>query len=241
MPSPTVTKEDVEKAIVGETYTVLPDGRTTICQLTMTNGFTVDGKSACVSIEIFNKALGEKYSREQAVEKVWSYLGYDLSTKVNMLKGAGEPTGMILKVGVPTTYVGTKVVRAIAMNRKAYNDLRGWEMPSKEDPHEDGMLYEQVDGSIPNVPGFAGYISWMPRDVFDRTYTLGLNPEPGNFVDRLRVEYDQLNDRVNRLTSFIGSEKFNALSTYDQTDLHAQLMAMRSYMSVLNRRVMRLL
>ena len=44
--APRVTPEQVEAAIIGETYTVLPNGRTTVCQLTLDNGFTVEGMSA---------------------------------------------------------------------------------------------------------------------------------------------------------------------------------------------------
>ena len=60
----------------GTTYTVLPDGRTTICQITLENGYTVDGHSAVVDIKAFNKALGEKYAYEQAIEKIWPLEGY---------------------------------------------------------------------------------------------------------------------------------------------------------------------
>lgn len=76
--APRVTLEQVEAAIVDETYTVLPDGRTTICQLTLDNGFTVEGSSACVSKENFNAELGNKYSRERAVNEVWKMLGFRL-------------------------------------------------------------------------------------------------------------------------------------------------------------------
>ena len=86
--APKVTIEQVEDAIRGETYTVLPDGRTTICQLTLDNGFTVDGHSACVSIENFNAELGNKYSREEAVKKVWAYLGFRLADQLMSERGS---------------------------------------------------------------------------------------------------------------------------------------------------------
>ncbi len=76
--APRVTIEDVNAAIISETYTVLPDGRTTICQLTLDNGFTVIGESACVSAENFDAAIGNKYAREAAVSKVWQFLGFRL-------------------------------------------------------------------------------------------------------------------------------------------------------------------
>lgn len=80
--APRVTLEQVNAAIVDETYTVLPDGRTTVCQLTLDNGFTVEGSSACVSKENFNAELGNKYSRERALNEVWKMLGFRLADQI---------------------------------------------------------------------------------------------------------------------------------------------------------------
>lgn len=78
MIAPRVSIEDVNKAIVGETYTVLPDARTTVCQLTLDNGFTVTGTSVCASPENFNEEDGNKYARERAVDQVWVLMGFRL-------------------------------------------------------------------------------------------------------------------------------------------------------------------
>lgn len=67
-------------------------------------------------------------------------------------------------------YIGTKEVYAKPMTRQAYNDLRGWTVPSDENPNDEGYLVEYVDGGNPNHPDFKGYISWSPKDVFERTY-----------------------------------------------------------------------
>lgn len=74
-----VTSEALAAKIVDATYVVMPDGRTTICQLTMENGFTIRGESSCVSIENFNKALGEEYSYRKALDKAWAFEGYLLA------------------------------------------------------------------------------------------------------------------------------------------------------------------
>lgn len=74
-----VTTEALAAKIVDATYVVMPDGRTTICQLTMENGFTIRGESSCVSVENFNKALGEKYSHQKAFDKAWAFEGYLLA------------------------------------------------------------------------------------------------------------------------------------------------------------------
>lgn len=79
-PTPTkVTREHLGKRIAAADYVVMPDGRTTVCQLTMQNGFTVRGESSCVSVGNFNKELGEKYAYEKAFDAAWAFEGYLLA------------------------------------------------------------------------------------------------------------------------------------------------------------------
>lgn len=81
--APKVTQADVDAEIVNETYLVLPDGRTTICQLTLKNGFTVLGSAACVHIANFDAEIGKRISREDAVNQIWPLLGFRLADKLS--------------------------------------------------------------------------------------------------------------------------------------------------------------
>jgi len=67
-------------------------------------------------------------------------------------------------------YIGVKLINAKPMNRLAYNQLRGWEVPADENPDDEGFLVEYLDGGKPNHKDFEGYISWSPKDVFERAY-----------------------------------------------------------------------
>lgn len=67
-------------------------------------------------------------------------------------------------------YIGTKLINAVPMTRVEYNVLRGWDVPINENPYDEGFLVEYVDGGKANVPGYAGYVSWSPKDVFERAY-----------------------------------------------------------------------
>jgi hypothetical protein len=67
-------------------------------------------------------------------------------------------------------HIGTKLINAEPMNRQAYNDLRGWTIPADENPADEGYLVEYIDGGQANHPDFKGYISWSPKDVFERAY-----------------------------------------------------------------------
>lgn len=80
--APRLTPDLIDKAIVNSTYTNLPDGRTVVCQLTLRNGFTVDGTSACVSKENFNQEIGNKISFDNAREKIWLLEGYLLKQRL---------------------------------------------------------------------------------------------------------------------------------------------------------------
>lgn len=74
-------------------------------------------------------------------------------------------------------HIGIKVILATAMTRLAYNEYRGWELPADEDGSDEGFLVEYTDGGQPNHPDHEGYISWSPKDVFERAYrpTSGMN------------------------------------------------------------------
>lgn len=74
-------------------------------------------------------------------------------------------------------FIGTKIVNAKPMSRLKYNQLRGWNVPADENPADEGYLVEYQDGGRANVDGYAGYISWSPKDVFEGSYreTSGLS------------------------------------------------------------------
>ena len=152
-----VTAADVENSILEETYTLLPNGRTTICQSTLIDngdsGFTVEGQSACVSKSNYDKALGEKIAREDALNKVWTLLGHQVAVQLQkQYKRANE-----------------------------------------------------------------------------------------TFKERLQREYAELKVRLDALEMWIGTPSYNQLSIDEQEDQKEQLVLMRQYSEILDRRMARLL
>ena len=67
-------------------------------------------------------------------------------------------------------HIGTKAVTAKPMNRLAYNEYRGWTLPQDENGEDEGYLVEYQDGGKPNDQRHAGYISWSPKEQFDKAY-----------------------------------------------------------------------
>lgn len=74
--APRLTPELIDSKIKEEAYTIFAKTCLTVCCLTLENGFTVTGESACASPENFNAELGQKIARENARNKIWALEGY---------------------------------------------------------------------------------------------------------------------------------------------------------------------
>ena len=97
--APRITPDDIEANIASEHYFTAADGvygaghgvakerpgvlsLLTFCVLVLRNGFTVTGESACASPENFNAEIGRKIARQNAVQKIWPLMGYELRSKL---------------------------------------------------------------------------------------------------------------------------------------------------------------
>ena len=77
-----VTLEGIKAKIKANCFLVLPDGRTTICMLSLENGYTIKGISACVDEANFDIELGRKYAYEDAIRQIWPLEGYLLAQRL---------------------------------------------------------------------------------------------------------------------------------------------------------------
>lgn len=102
--APRVTLADVEELIVAEHYFTAAEGELgkrlahnedefgipqelelmTFCVLVLKNGFKVTGMSSCTDPDNFNRDIGERIARENAVREIWPLLGYELKTKLSI-------------------------------------------------------------------------------------------------------------------------------------------------------------
>lgn len=97
--APKVTKESMDKRIAGADFYILSDGRTTICSITLDNGFTVRGESSCVSKENFNKDIGETFAYEDAYRKLWILYGFLLAEDLYRLRTQESELHFLSAVG----------------------------------------------------------------------------------------------------------------------------------------------
>jgi hypothetical protein len=192
---PRVTQEDVEAAIASEHFFNAADGAAgyclgappkelfllTFCVLVLKNGFMCVGKSAAASPENFKEEFGREIARRNAISEAWGHMGFLLRTRLE------EREKLLVRAPIPasdpgaTTYVGTKVVHARPATRAQYNELRGWTPPKGEDQDVPGYVVEYADSGVdqskvdsledPLQAVHQGYVTWSPKDVFERAYS----------------------------------------------------------------------
>ena len=80
--APRVTPQRIDEVVVGEYFHVPPGTTLTLCVLTLANGFTVTGESACASPENFDTEIGQDIARGNARAKVWALEGYLLRSRL---------------------------------------------------------------------------------------------------------------------------------------------------------------
>lgn len=126
-------------------------------------------------------------------------------------------------------YVGKKAVKATPMTRAEYNIYRGWELPADENGADEGMLVEYIDGGKSNHPDHVGYISWSPKDVFEKAYKVA-----ETYLDRLCNEIVELSSNLDKLYEFItNNPAFANVDTVEQALLKKQYVAMAQYQQML--------
>lgn len=77
-----VTPARIEEVIVRTDFYVFPGTTLTVCCLTLANGFTVTGESACASPDNFDTELGQRIARDNARQKIWALEGYALRERL---------------------------------------------------------------------------------------------------------------------------------------------------------------
>jgi len=140
------------------------------------------------------------------------------------------------------TYIGTKLIKAKSLNLGEYNILKGWIMPSNEDPLREGYLVKYNDD----------YISWSPKEEFEESYReiKTLNDIKikelikTNWEDfpahqqRVITEVTELDIKIEKLDNFIlTSYIFKSLEKDEQLLFINQIQSMQYYFGILVERI----
>ncbi|TGY74113.1 crAss001_48 related protein [Muribaculum intestinale] len=110
-------------------------------------------------------------------------------------------------------------------------------MGASDAKHYGAQITEETIKKNISNPGYLveypdGYRSWSPKKAFEDAYRLS-----ETYVDRLRIEHEDLKARYLKGQEFMYSEKFNILSVDEQEALSVQMDLMRKYLFVLASRI----
>lgn len=122
-------------------------------------------------------------------------------------------------------YIGTKRVEAEPMTMgEAYekNLLQAGRVPNESEKNKAGYHVKYADG----------YESWSPADTFEECYKVADSP-----LDRLKIEHDELKEKIKRLEAFLCSEKFKSLDENQKSLLYYQSFIMGVYSDHLEERM----
>ena len=79
MPGEKVTPDYMKSRIKSIEFSTLPKSTVTLCNITLDNGYSVRGESACVDPANFNREIGEKIAHDNAFNKLWPLFGFLLA------------------------------------------------------------------------------------------------------------------------------------------------------------------
>ena len=110
-------------------------------------------------------------------------------------------------------------------------------MGASDAKHYGAQITEETIKKNIGNPGYLveypdGYRSWSPKKAFEDAYRLS-----ETYIDRLRIEHEDLKARYLKGQEFMYSEKFNILSIDEQMALSVQMGVMRKYLAVLASRI----
>lgn len=76
-PQNRLSMADVDRAIVRESYTILPSGRSVACELTLHNGHVEAGIAHVIDSHNFDFEAGKKAAKAKAIDGVFRILAHD--------------------------------------------------------------------------------------------------------------------------------------------------------------------
>lgn len=118
-------------------------------------------------------------------------------------------------------YIGKKTIMAMPMAKTEAEKVLNRSLADAKGG-EDGYLVEYQDG----------YKSWSPKETFEEAYKIS-----DTYLDRLRIEYDDVKERVLKLQTFLMSEEFRGMPDEKKEKLKAQYSAMAIYSGILACRI----
>ncbi len=213
--APRLTPESIDAVIVDEDYHVFTATCLTVCCLTLANGFTVTGESACASPENFDAEIGRKIARGNARDKVWQLEGYLLKQSLSNMSASEALFG----------FAGWITTRNTEVVASAHHDAGVWAQLVVQFCYEN-KLTDPREGWENNLVHPSGECSGAAIS--------GVEPHKQRVID----EKNELDNKAKMLSDFIGmSSMFEKLDVEEQERMRLQNDIMWQYSEVLGHRI----
>lgn len=213
--APRSTPELLEDLVADIQYVLLPDRRSTLCCISLVNGFTVHGISSVVSAENYDQEVGRITSYKKAHQALKDTYGFLIAERryqekqakcLEALQGKGEYfehyTGGIYKL------LHIAVTELELESTAVYQSVT------------DGIIYTRPAGEF--------------YEKFKRV--LDMDAPKRDYVD-LQIEYDEVARRVHHLEVRLGQGKPDNVDENQWLLLKCSLAPMREYHGVLMARM----
>lgn len=103
----TVTIEAVKKEILSIQYHHFEYTTLVVCAITLKNGYTVTGESACANTEVFNEELGRNLAQCKAEQKIWALLAFRLRDSIAYDELVDAEMASLMESTIPVRKPGT--------------------------------------------------------------------------------------------------------------------------------------
>lgn len=152
-----LTQEYLEELIVQHEYNFVPNTSITICILFLQNGAKLIGKNyGAINSNNQDWELAKELAYEDAFDQLWELEGYLLRQRMFEQSQAKPPIH-----ADEMRYVEVKMVRAKPMTGDAFKKSKGLPTTPEIKTNDEGYQVTYEDG----------YVSWSPKEVFEKAYT----------------------------------------------------------------------
>ena len=133
-----VNESKLKASIKQVDFMVHPGSCLTVCVVTLLNGYTVTGESACADPKMYDAEIGQKFAFAAAERKVWPLLGYALREELfKKEQETGEPETFATRLKREESELGEKIEKLEAF-------INGNVQFDRLDQSEQDNLREQI-------------------------------------------------------------------------------------------------
>jgi hypothetical protein len=131
---------------------------TTYCVLTLKNGFTVTGMSACASPENYDPSIGQRVARGDAIRQVWPLMGYELRSQLAGFTNCVVPDEQIARLVHEANRVFCEYLGDTS--QPIWDEAPDWQKASAID----GVRFHR---NHPDADDSASHENWMKAKLAD--------------------------------------------------------------------------